>query len=237
MKMVLDTHAHTLVSGHAYNTIREMAHMAAEKGLEAIAITEHAPEMPGSCNPFYFMNLKVVPREMYGVRLFLGTELNIMDETGKVDLPDRILERLDIVIASIHIPCFRGEKTKDAVTSAYLKAMENPYVDIIGHPDDGRYPADYEAIVKKAKETHTLLEINNSSLSPDAMRTNGRENDKEILRLCKKYEVPVTLGSDAHVDVDLGNFEYAVQVLEECEFPEELVVNTSISKLEKMLDI
>lgn len=87
MKIVLDTHAHTIVSGHAYNTIREMAQMAKEKGLEAFALTEHAPQMPGTCHEFYFQNLHIVPREMYGVRLFMGVELNIMNEKGEVDLP------------------------------------------------------------------------------------------------------------------------------------------------------
>lgn len=86
MKIVLDTHAHTIVSGHAYNTIREMAQMAKEKGLEAFALTEHAPQMPGTCHEFYFQNLHIVPREMYGVRLFMGVELNIMNEKGEVDL-------------------------------------------------------------------------------------------------------------------------------------------------------
>ena len=91
MKIVLDTHAHTIVSGHAYNTIREMAQMAKEKGLEAFALTEHAPQMPGTCHEFYFQNLHIVPREMYGVRLFMGVELNIMNEKGEVDLPESTL--------------------------------------------------------------------------------------------------------------------------------------------------
>ena len=50
----LDTHAHTLVSGHAYNTMREMVQMAAEKGLKGLALTEHAPKMPCSTNLYYF---------------------------------------------------------------------------------------------------------------------------------------------------------------------------------------
>lgn len=237
MKIILDTHAHTLVSGHAYSTIREMARMAAGKGLEAIALTEHAPEMPGTCHEFYFQNLKVVPREMFGVRLFMGTELNILDENGAVDLPPQVLEQMDITIASVHGPCYRGGRTKDAITRAYLAAMENPLIRIIGHPDDGRFPVDYEALVKKAKETHTLLEVNNSSLRPGGFRMDTRKNDKIMLEYCKKYEVPVTLGSDAHVDVDLGEFTIAMELLEECGFPEELVVNTSVAKLEKMLVI
>lgn len=237
MKFVLDTHSHTLVSGHAYNTIREMAQMAKEKGLEAISLTEHAPEMPGTCHEFYFQNLKVVPREMYGIRLFLGVELNILDEKGTVDLPENVLSQMDIAVASIHGPCYRGERTKEAITAAYLTVMENPRIHILGHPDDGRFPVDYEALVKKAKETHTLLEINNSSLRPGGFRMNTRENDRLMLEYCKKYEVPISLGSDAHVDVDLGEFGVAEELLAECNFPEELVVNTSVSKLEKMLAI
>ena len=64
MKIVADTHAHTLVSGHAYSTIQEMAAAAAKKGLQVMALTEHAPEMPGTCGKFYFDNLDVVPRTM-----------------------------------------------------------------------------------------------------------------------------------------------------------------------------
>ena len=75
MNLCIDTHSHTLASGHAYSTIREMAKAASEKGLIALAITEHAPTMPESCGNFYFSNLKVVPQMMYGVNLLLGVEL------------------------------------------------------------------------------------------------------------------------------------------------------------------
>ena len=105
MKFVLDTHTHTLASGHSYSTIREMAHTANERGLKLLGITEHAPKMPGSCHEFYFQNLKVVDRQMCGVELLLGAELNIMDPDGTVDLPDTILRKLDITIASLHLPC------------------------------------------------------------------------------------------------------------------------------------
>lgn len=235
MKIVLDTHAHTISSGHAYNTIREMAQMAKEKGLEAISLTDHAPTLPGAGHEYHFANLKVVPREMYGVKLFLGVEANIMDEDGTLDIKDSLLEELDIVIASIHPPCYKGVRTIEAVTNAYLKAMENPYVDIIGHPDDGRFLADYEKLVKKAKATGTLIEINNSSLRPSSYRPNAEENDRKLLELCKKHQVMITLGSDAHVDVDLAEYSASLKLIEELDFPEELIVNTSVEKLQKIL--
>ena len=213
MKIAIDTHSHTIASGHAYCTIREMASAAAKKGLQGLAITEHAPTMPGTCHPFYFSNLKVIPRQMSGVEL----------------------KEMDLVIASLHLPCFAKGATKETYTEAYLKVMENPYVNIIGHPDDGRIPVDYEKIVEAAAKYGKILEVNNSSLTPGGFRQNARENQHTILELCKKYKVPVTLASDAHVDSDVGNVRYSLEVVRECGFPEELVVNTSIEKLKNYI--
>ena len=182
MRLIADTHAHTIASGHAYSSLKEMAYAASKNGLEVLSLTEHAPQMPGSCQEIYFRNFNVIPREMHGVKLLLRTELNIMN------------------------------------------------------PDDGRFPVDYEVLVQTAKETKTLLEINNSSLRPDGFRKNTRENVLQMLELCKQYEVCVTTGSDAHIDVDAGNFSYIKEVLEFCKFPEELVVTTDFNKLKEFLN-
>ena len=213
MRVEIDTHTHTLASGHAYNTINEMAKTAADKGLKGLAITEHAPQMPGTCHLFYFQNLRVVPRKRYGIELLLGTELNIMNEDGEVDLPEETLKTLDIAIASMHTPCFKGERTVEKVTAAYEKVMEHRYVDIIGHPDDGRFPVDMERLVSQAKKTGTLLEVNNSSLRPDGFRENTRENCLRMLKECKKQGAMIVLGSDSHVDVDIAEYPYAEEVL------------------------
>lgn len=236
MKIIADTHAHTLASGHAYSTIREMAAAAAEKGMQALALTEHAPEMPGTCGLYYFQNLDVIPREMNGIRMLFGAELNIMDVEGRVDLPTKVIKELDLVVASIHLPCFGDGFTMEEVTKAYVETMKKGYISIIGHPDDARYPIDYEIRVKTAKETHTLLELNNSSLRPESFRQNARENMLTMLDLCRRYGVSVTTGSDAHVDRDAGNFCYVQELLEFCNFPEELVVTTDLKKLEPYLN-
>lgn len=236
MKIIADTHAHTLASGHAYSTIREMAAGAAEKGMQLLALTEHAPEMPGTCGLYYFQNLKVIPREMSGIRMLFGAELNIMNTEGRVDLPEKVIKGLDLVVASIHLPCFGDGYTKDEVTKAYVETMKKGYITIIGHPDDGRYPIDYEVLVKTAKETHTLLELNNSSLRPGSFRKDAREHMLTMLDLCRQYDVPVTTGSDAHADVDSGNFCYVEELLDFCNFPEELVATTDLKRLEPFLN-
>lgn len=235
MKIEIDTHTHTLVSGHAYSTLREMAKMAADKGLKGLAVTEHAPGMPGTCHAFYFQNMGVIPRKMYGIELMLGTELNILNKHGDVDLPETVIRDLDIAIASIHVPCYEAEMRADEITQTYISVMEKNYVDIIGHPDDGRVPVDYEVLAKEAKRTGTLLEINNSSLRPGGFRQNTHHNAIQMLKFCKKHGTMVVIGSDAHVDVDIAECQYAAEVLEETGFPEELVANISLEKLKGCL--
>ena len=236
MTIEIDTHAHTLVSGHAYNTMREMVQMAAEKGLKGLALTEHAPKMPGSTNLYYFENLGVVPRKMYGIDVLLGSELNILDAAGSVDLPKSVLRKLDIAIASIHTLCFEDEWKKEPVTEAYLNAMENPWIDIIGHPDDGRYDIDYEALVQGAKEYGKVLELNNHSMDPDCTRENAVENDTIMLNYCKKYQVPVVMDSDAHFDLLIGEFDLARALLTKLDFPEDLVLNRSVDAVKKYVN-
>lgn len=235
MKIEIDTHTHTLVSGHAYSTIKEMAETAAEKGLKGLAITDHAPDMPGGAHIYYFQNLCVVPRTMSGIGLLLGTELNILNDKGEVDLPVSVLRQMDITIASIHKPCYAGELDKEKITQAYLNTMENPYIDIIGHPDDSRYPVDYERLVKKAKETGTFLEVNNSSLKPTSFREGAGENMRRMLYYCKQYEAQIVLGTDAHVDTAVADYSYSEELLKETDFPEYLIANCSFEYLKANL--
>lgn len=228
-KYVLDTHTHTLASGHAYSTIQEMITYAKSIHLSLLSITEHAPRMPGTCSLFYFQNFRVFKEHDLGISLLFGAELNILDCNGTVDLDPDTLKRLDIKIASLHNPCYKAGSAKDN-TNAYINAMKNPEIDIIGHPDDGRIPVEYERLVEAAKKYNVALELNNSSLNPNGFRQNARENDRIYLRLCKEYKVPITLGSDAHICYDIANFSYAESVLKETDFPEDLILNTSVEK-------
>ncbi|MCP1110737.1 putative hydrolase [Lachnospiraceae bacterium PF1-21] len=231
MHIEIDTHTHTLASGHAYSSMREMAAAAKRNGLKGIAITDHAPQMPGGPHLFYFQNLKVVPEMMEGVLVLKGVELNIMDSAGTLDLDNNLLKTLDIRIASMHVPCYNGELSKEVITDTYIKVMNNPEVDIIGHPDDSRFPIDYLRLALAAKETGTLLEVNNSSLDPRSFRENGQENITTLLKACMEVGAMITVGTDAHMDVDAGINNHALKKLEEVGFPEELVANSSLDKL------
>lgn len=77
---------------------------------------------------------------MNGMQMLFGAELNIMDPDGTVDLPESICRDLDIVIASIHPPCYGKGHSMEENTRAYIEVMKKPYINITGHPDDGRFP-------------------------------------------------------------------------------------------------
>ena len=227
MNIELDVHTHTVASGHAYSSIGEMAKEASKKKLKLLGITEHAQGIPGTCSNIYFENLRVVPREMYGVELMLGAEINILDYSGKLSMEDRLIDKLDIRIAGIHNHCYTPG-TIEQNTNAVIQAIKNPRIDIISHPDDGSCPLDYDLVVQAAKKYNTLLEINNNSINPINRRINARENSIYMLKLCKKYNVQIILASDAHVDTDVGRFNLVYEVLHEVDFPEELIINNSL---------
>ncbi len=233
-KFVLDTHTHTIASGHAYGTVTEMAKAASCIGLELLAITDHAPKLPGGTSEMYFRNFKVIDREMFGVKILMGVELNIIDYHGTVDMEEALLKRMELCIASLHTVCLTPG-TKAENTRALLKVMENPYVQVIGHPDDGRYPIDYEAMVKGAKEQGVLIELNNSSLAAGGGRIGTLPNLTEILKLCERYGQEIIVNTDSHFPSYVGRFEEAEKLLGQTGFPEELIVNTDVKKLERYL--
>ncbi len=225
MKILLDVHTHTIVSGHAFSTLMEMVETAKNKGLEVFGITEHAPAIPGTCSFLYFRNLHVVPRQWGNMRLLLGAELNILNTDGCLDDDEGYFSLLDIRIAGIHSVCWKGGTIEDN-TKGMINAIRNPWTNIISHPGDGTADLLFEPIVLAAKESKTLLEINNSSLKPCRGKlAKAIPNNMEILRLCKKHEVPVILGSDAHIQFDIANYDNIYPLLAATEFPEKLIMN------------
>ena len=223
-KVLIDAHTHTVASGHAYSSLQVMAQAAADKGLQVLGITEHGPTIQGTCPLVYFRNMFVVPRQMYGVRILMGCEINILDTQGMLDLDDEHLDFLDLAIAGVHLKCWKGG-TKEENTQGLLKVIRHPKIHIISHPGDGTAELDFEPLVLAAKESHTLLEINNHSLAPQRKKPAARDNNLELLRLCKKYEVPTILGSDAHISFQIADYDRLIPLLAETDFPDELLLN------------
>jgi len=233
MEIVADLHTHSLLCRHAYSTVTEVIQAAADKGLAGIGLTEHGPGYPGSVNYAYFNTYRDIPRQMKGLQIYCGAEANLMDFTGKLDFTDEQLKKLDLVIASCHVECSpRGSIEEN--TKMFLGAISNRYVDIIGHPDNPLYPVDIDTLAKAAAENNTALEINNSS---PAARPGSEAICRDIIIAAKRYGTKLSVGSDAHYHLVVGNFDYALDRLTEMDFPMELVINTSMQKLNDFLAV
>jgi putative hydrolase len=232
MKIVADLHIHTVASGHAYSTIKENLIAAREAGLEMIAITDHGPSLPGAPCLSYFSYLQILPEEDEGVEILAGAEANILED-GVIDLPDRYLNLLDIVLAGFHPPSWKGGSQAEN-TKAMINAIKNPYVDIIVHPGNPQYPIDIDAVIEAALEYDTILEINNNSLT-EGVRKGSREVCSLIARECAEKNVTVALGSDAHYVDRVGKLDLAVELALEAGIKEEQIFNTSTEKIKTYL--
>lgn len=231
-KMVVDTHTHTIASGHAYSTIIENCREAANKGIKIIGMADHGPKMPGGPHLFHFGNLHSIPEFIDGVEILKGCEANIIDYTGKLDIPDTRLNKLELVIASLHDVCIISGSVKDN-TRAYIGAMRNKNVDIMGHPGNPAFPIDITEVLKAALDYNVMIEINNSSLG--VSRPGSIDNCRLIASKAAELGNIITIGSDAHICYKIGEFDKAISIIQEAGIEEEKVINIDENKIRKYL--
>ena len=229
MKLIADMHTHTIISGHAHSTLAENCRVARERGHTHIALTDHAPAMPGGPQAIYFY--AGAPKTVEGVRVLKGAELNILGGDGAVDLPEAALERLDYAIASMHENVW-APTDFDTHTRAWLHILDNPYVDCLGHIGNANYPFDKRKVIEKCAAAGKLIEINNHSFE---IRPGSAENCREVLLLCMQYGVPIVVSSDAHFMDEVGCFNHSVALLEAVGFPEERIINADTERLRAFL--
>jgi DNA polymerase (family 10) len=218
-----DLHMHTTLSdGHA--TVEEMAEAARALGYEYVAMTDHSAThgFGNDVTPQALLGrveeIRALPD--LGITVLAGTETNVLPD-GSVDYADEVLEQLDWVVASLHTSFRLSEKEQ---TERMLKAMEHPLVDVIGHPT-GRlierreaYALDLDAVIAKAVETGTFLEIN---ANPDR-----RDLNDVYARAAAEAGVTLMIDSDAHWPRTLANMRYGVATARRAWLTREHVGNT-----------
>lgn len=234
MKFVADLHVHTVSSGHAYSTLEEYVRQAKKIGLQALAMTDHGPAMPGGPHYYHFANMRMIPREIEGVKILRGIEANIINEKGELDITEDDLDwgGLQIVIAAMHPRVGYDDQGEKKNTEVLIRAMQNPRVNILAHPGNPKYPVNFRAIAAAAKERRVLVEINNSSVFS---RPGSHDRCVAIAREIKRVGWQVAVGTDSHISPMLGVFDDAKKVLAEAGLKAEDVVNSSWQRIEKYL--
>ena len=221
-----DLHAHT-VATDGRSTLEQNRARAAELGYEYLGVSDHAYDlrMVGGLDLAQLEEQWARVDELNaqgdgGPVLLKAIELNINDDGG-VDYPPEVLERFDYCIASLH---HGFGQSREQATRRLLVAMENPYVDIIGHPTGrllGRrdpFDLDMEAVLAAAAETRTIMELN---AHPERLDLNDAH-----LRMARKLGVRIAINTDAHEAMQFGHVRWGVATARRGWMSAEDVVNT-----------
>ncbi|NAX04939.1 phosphatase [Vibrio sp. V27_P1S3P104] len=228
MNIVIDSHTHTIASGHAYSTILENALTAKNKGLKLLCTTDHAPKMPGAPHYWHFNNQRILPRFLYDVGILRGVEANILNVAGEIDLPFSSDQHLDWVIASFHEPVF--EPANEALhTEALINIIKSGRVDVLGHLGNPNYPFDMERVLHCAKNYHVAIEVNNTSLTGKSRKGSDQRCD-QIVKLGQAIGVFFSTGSDAHFCEEIARLDLVKPLLDKYHVNEEQVITTSTAR-------
>jgi DNA polymerase (family 10) len=221
-----DLHMHTTATdGH--NTIREMAEAALARGYGYIAITDHSKFL-AMANGLdekraleQIQRIREVDLQMEGrIRVYPGIEVDILTD-GALDMDDEVLAQMDVVIASVHS---RFDQSREEMTERISRAIENPYVRILGHPT-GRlllrreaYALDLGAVLRRAAELGVAMEQN---AAPERLDLCDRD-----LRLARELGCRIVISTDAHDTRHLDKMDYGVRQLRRAWLGPEDVLNT-----------
>jgi DNA polymerase (family 10) len=230
-----DLHTHTKETD-GRDSLEEMAMAAKDRGYEYLAVTEHSKKVTmakGMDARRLKKQIEEIDRlneKLEGIILLKGIEVDILKD-GSLDLPDKILKELDLTVCSVHYN--RNLSTKKQ-TERIIRAMDNPYFNILAHPT-GRlinerepYDVDLEKIMEAARDKGCFLEINSH---PDRLDLSSR-----YCKLAKEIGLKVVISTDAHSLADLDFMRFGVYQARRGWLEAEDVINTlSWKQLRKML--
>lgn len=231
-----DLHTHTKATD-GKNTLEEMAEAALKRGYDYFAVTEHSKKvaMAGGLNEKdlekQIQEIDELNKKIKKLKIIKGVEVDILED-GSLDLPDGILRELDLVIGAIH---YNMNLSRKKQTRRILKAMENPYVNILAHPT-GRminkrkgYDFDMDEVMKEAADNGCFLEVNSN---PDRIDL----NDKYIRR-AKEVGVKLAISTDAHSTNNFDYMKYGVAQARRGWMGKDSIINTrSWRALKKLLN-
>jgi DNA polymerase (family 10) len=213
-----DLHSHTDWSD-GRGTLEQMVEAAQALGRRYLAICDHARRLRDGRLERQTEEIAAVNERARGIEVLAGIEVDIRAD-GSLDMPDEVLRERDWVMASVHSGF---DKPREELTRRIIAAMENPHVDCIGHPTGRKlnrrdaYDVDFEALLEKAVETSTFLEINSQPDRLDLIDTHARAAAEAGVR--------IVISTDAHRLHELENLRLGVAQARRGWITREQVVN------------
>ncbi len=230
-----DLHSHTIATdGQA--SLKDMALAAKKQGLQYLAITDHSKHLTiahGLGTDALLKQIDEIDKlneELESIKLLKGIEVDILED-GKLDLPDALLAKLDLVVGAIHS---HFNLSREKQTKRIIRAMSNDYFSILAHPfgrllfEREAYDIDLEKILDKANELGCFLELNSQPKRLDLA--------DNYCRLAKNKGVLISINSDAHSQDDLKNMMFGIEQAKRGWLEKGDVLNTRpLKQLEKLL--
>ncbi len=220
----VDLHVHTTASHCGLHTLLEILGLAAEGGMQLIAITDHDW---GTGTRTRVLSYRFDPI-WRGVQVLPGMEFSIRAE-GRIQVPEKIrLADLRVCLAGFHDKTHPLRDDPEALTDELERVLaESPFIDIIAHPGIQGYPLDADRAARLAKQHGVALEINNSALRYGKV---GAEWAAELLTACRQHGTLVAVNSDAHTAGELGADELATPLVQRAGLGPDQVITASVER-------
>lgn len=223
--LAVDLHVHSQFSSCGLHTILELLEKAVTLGMKGIAITDHGPAFGGRLHNLFFDRFKSPYPDL---TFYKGLECNIVDDKGTIDVPEKFMKYLDIILLGIHPNTQKG-LSKDVYTDILIAAIEkNPCIDMITHPNDNMYPVDYVRLCASAADKGVAIELNNSRILYERSTV---EDTMTMLDACKMHKCNVIVASDTHSIHELGGDESVAPIIDKMKFPRELLVTADAQRV------
>ncbi|MDD4251454.1 MAG: PHP domain-containing protein [Candidatus ainarchaeum sp.] len=235
----VDLHIHSVASYHAYGTIYDICKTAFENKMKVVGISDHGPFDENDYQKWHFLMGYSAPKYINGVRLLWGGELNVVKENGDLDLPLFIQERMDYVMFGYHKPSINVRSVskkffnlnKNELTKVMLKALDNPFVDIIAHPCGKKAVYDQEKVWLKAIDKNVLLELN-----CDKLKGASKEEllyFKKMVAVVKSNKKKLIIGSDAHFLHEIGDDSIIKKYWDFLELDKKIILNENLKQVQE----
>lgn len=235
----IDLHLHTVMSGHAHNTILEYINKAIELDMKIIGISDHGPASDGGlANNVYFMSLARLPREISGIRILRGIESNIINKKGEIDVTAKMEERLDYIMAGLHLRAGYNDKGNKGNTEAVLNTIRGGRIKILTHPFVTKdFKFDVKKVAEEACKNNVLLSMDTSWMTERRIYPDTLLNLKTITDIVRKNNKKIIVSSDGHNIWEMADERPLEKIKSEIGLTDNLIINNYPEELMKFLEI
>ncbi len=231
--LTYDMHIHSIRSLCGTMTLGEIVATAASKGLRGICVTDHGMAMEVPRFQFHIF-CKRYPDMVDGVRVYKGIELNVLDETGRLDVPNELIPIFDYIAVGLHpVEPLLPDRGAEANTDALLTTLRvNPWIDALAHPTQRSHPLEFQRLLPAMAAEGIAFEVNECNLRYGKTTV---EATAEALAAAVVHGVPIVANSDAHVFHELGEDDHINRVFQMADLDPIIAVNATEETLTAFL--